>query len=185
MVCETSSVADGTEGLRIVPRMISSLSGNALPVITLVLVALAVSSAEGASANPFEKLNGHWSGGGTVNPLKGDAEKVSCRVTYKVEGAAVVQNMRCAGADYKFDANSKLTYDGGRISGSWTETVRDAAGALSGTANGNSVRARISGDKFSGRVSINVSGARHTIDVVQYDQGSGAYRPVVTVSLHR
>jgi len=168
-----------------VPRMFTRHAGNALAAATLVLVTFTTSSVQCASANPFEKLNGNWSGGGTVNPLKGRHERVGCRATYRVEGAAVVQNMRCAGTDYKFDASSSLTYEGGRISGWWNENTRDAAGSVSGTANGNSVRARISGDKFSGRVSINVSGSRHTINIVEYDKGSGAYRPVASVSLHR
>jgi hypothetical protein len=164
--------------------MLTSLVRRVLTAATL-LVALATSSAFSASANPFEKLNGTWSGGGTVNPLKGNPKRISCRATYKVEGTAVTQSMRCAGADYKFDASSNLTYDGGRISGSWNENTRDAAGSVSGTASGNSVRARISGDKFSGRVSINVSGSRHTINIVEYDKGSGTYRPVASVSLNR
>jgi hypothetical protein len=166
-------------------RRLTSLAAKALPTATLLLVALAASAADSASANPFEKLDGSWSGGGTVNPLKGKPERVSCRATYKVEGAAVAQTLRCAGADYKFDATSNLTYQAGTISGSWNEDNHAAAGDLSGTASGNSVRARISGDKFSGRLSINMSGSRHTINIVQYDMGSGAYRPVASVSLHR
>ena len=88
----------------------------------ILLVSLATSSAFSASANPFEKLKGNWSGSGTVDPLKGNPERVSCRATYKVEGAAVTQSMRCAGTEYKFDAHSNLTYEGGKISGAWNET---------------------------------------------------------------
>jgi hypothetical protein len=167
------------------PRMFTRHAAKALPAAMLVLVTLATSSVQSASANPFEKLNGNWSGGGTVNPLNGSPERVGCRATYRVEGAAVMQNMRCVGTDYKFDASSSLTYEGDRISGSWNENTRDAAGSVSGTASGSSVRARISGDKFSGRVSINLSGSRHTINIVEYDKSSGAYRPVASVSLHR
>jgi hypothetical protein len=43
----------------------------------------------------------------------------------------------------------------------------------------------ISGDKFSGRMSINVSGSRHTINIVQLDPKSGTYRPAASVALHR
>jgi hypothetical protein len=167
------------------PRLFTSFTGKALPAATLMLVAFVAAPAQSAAGNPFNQLNGYWSGGGTVNPLKGNAEKVSCRVTYRVEGSAVAQNMRCAGTDYKFDTSSNLTYQGGRISGSWNENTYSASGGVSGTASGNSVHARISGDKFSGRMSINVSGKRHTINIVQFDKGSGAYRPVASVSLHR
>lgn len=153
--------------------------------LTALAFALAASPAEAASSNPYGKLSGYWSGGGTVTPLKGNAEKVSCRATYKTEGAAVTQNIRCAGVDHKFSASFNLTYKGGRISGSWSEALYAASGGVTGTASGNSIRARLGGDKFSGRMSINLSGSRHTISIVQFDRGSGAYRPVASLSLHR
>jgi hypothetical protein len=175
------------------PRLLSNLTGRILPVVMLVLLALfalptdseAKKSSSGGSGNPFDQLKGYWAGGGTVNPIKGNPEKVSCRVTYAVAGSSVTQNMRCAGTDYKVNTSSNLTYNGGKISGSWSESTYSAAGSVSGTARGNIVHAAISGDKFSGRMSINVSGSRHTINIVQYDKGSGAYRQVASVSLHR
>ena len=174
-------------------RLLTTLTGKVLPVALLLLVALVSAPADSATkkaaprgtGNPFNQLMGYWSGGGTVTPQKGHAEKVSCRVTYIVAGSAVTQNMRCAGTDYKFNTSSKLTYSGGKISGSWSETTYDASGSVSGTATGNTIHARISGDKFSGRMSISVSGKGHTINIVQFDQGSGAYRPVANVSLRR
>lgn len=163
-------------------RLGSLLVGSLLAVTAL---ALAVPPARAASANPYGKLNGYWSGGGTVTPLKGNAEKVSCRATYKTKGAAVTQNIRCAGVDHKFAASFNLTYKGGRVSGSWSEALYAASGGVTGTASGNSVRVRLSGQKFAGRMSINLSGSRHAITIVQLDKGSGAYRPVANISLHR
>jgi hypothetical protein len=163
-------------------RLHSVLVGSLLAMTAL---AVAVPPARSASANPYGKLNGYWSGGGTVTPLKGNAEKVSCRATYKTEGAKVTQNIRCAGVDHKFAASFNLTYKGGRVSGSWSEALYAASGAVTGTASGNSVRVRLSGDKFAGRMSINLSGSRHAITIVQLDKGSGAYRPVANLSLHR
>lgn len=183
------------------PRLLSTLIGRVTPVAMLLLVALASMPAEAVTkkaapavtkkaapkgtGNPFDLLKGYWTGGGTVTPMKGNAEKVSCKVTYIVAGSAVSQNMRCAGTDYKVNTSSKLTYSGGKISGSWNESTYSAAGSVSGTAKGSVVHARISGDKFSGRMSINVSGSRHTINIVQLDNKTGAYRPVASVSLHR
>jgi hypothetical protein len=175
------------------PRLLLILTRKVLPVAILLLVALVSMPAESATkkaspkgtGNPFDQLKGYWTGGGTVTPQKGGAEKVSCRVTYTVAGSAVTQNMRCAGTDYKFNTASKLNYSGGKISGSWSETTYDASGSVSGTATGNTVHARISGDKFSGRMSINVSGSRHTINIVQLDNKSGSYRQAASVSLHR
>ncbi len=157
---------------------------SALLVAALTLP-LAAISADAASANPFTKLAGYWSGGGVVTPKNGQPEKVSCRVTYMVHGDAVTQNMRCAGTDYKFYAKSDLTYGRGRIKGSWTEQTYDANGGVIGTANDKSIHARISGDKFSGRMSINISGSRHTINITQLDPRTGRYSQVASVSLRR
>ena len=175
------------------PRLLTFLTVKVAPVVLLLLVALASVPADAATkkvapkgtGNPFDLLKGYWTGGGTVVPQKGGAEKVSCRVTYTVAGSAVSQNMRCAGTDYKFNTASKLTYAGGKISGSWSETTYDASGTVSGTASGNTVHARISGDKFSGRMSITVSGSSHSINIVQLDPKSGSYRQAASVSLHR
>lgn len=175
------------------PRLLPNWIGKLTPVLMLLLVALMSLPAESATkkatlkgtGNPFDLLSGYWSGGGTVVPGKGAPEKVSCKVTYNVAGSAVTQNMRCAGTDYKFNTSSKLNYSGGKISGSWSETTYDAAGSVSGTASGNTVHAVISGDKFSGRLSINVSGSRHTINIVQLDPKSGTYRQAASVALHR
>jgi hypothetical protein len=171
-------------------RLLSSLIGKALPLGALLFTALLVLPAEsappkGSSGNPFDQLKGYWTGGGTVSPVNGNPEKVSCRVTYNVAGSAVSQNLRCAGTDYKINTSTKLTYNNGKISGSWNESTYDASGGVTGTAKGNTVHARLTGDKFSGRMSISISGKRHSINIVQQDRRSGAYRLVATVSLHR
>lgn len=168
------------------PRLLSPLLSKAMPFAAILLVALCAWPAESASKNPFDQLKGYWSGSGTITPINGKAEKVSCKVTYNVTGAKVSQNIRCAGTDYKFNTASKLTYTAGKISGSWNENTYDAAGGVTGTASGNTVHARISGDKFSGRMSISIRGGRaHSINIVQLDRKSGAYRPVANVSLRR
>jgi hypothetical protein len=170
-------------------RSLSSLFSLGVALGTLLAVSLVVSSASAASTkasgNPFDQLKGYWRGGGTMTPMNGKAEKVSCRVTYNVAGSSITQTMNCAGTDYKVNTTSKFNYNGGKISGSWNESTYSATGGMSGTAKGNTVHARIAGDKFSGRMSISVSGKGHTINIVQFDQGSGAYRPVANVSLRR
>jgi len=158
--------------------------GTPLPVFVLTLPLVFLSGPQ-ALANPYQKLDGAWTGSGTVTPLKGSPNKVSCRTTYKTEGSQVTQTMRCDGADHKFAADLKLTLEGGRISGAWAEQRHGVSGDVTGTASGSSIRARLSGHKFTGRMSVNVQGPRHTIEIVQRDEGSGAYRPVASISLHR
>jgi hypothetical protein len=110
------------------PRMLPNWIGKVAPVLTLLLALLSIPSdaatkkaAPKGTGNPFDTLKGYWTGGGTVTPVKGNSERVSCKVTYNVAGASVSQSMRCAGTDYKFNTSSS-TYSGGKISGSWAET---------------------------------------------------------------
>jgi hypothetical protein len=169
-------------------RLLLTPIGKLMPVALTLLVVLfapAAAFAKKGTGNPLSLLNGYWTGGGRVTPLKGGAYSVSCRATYKVAGSSVTQNLRCSGGDYKFSTSSNFAYRGGRISGSWTESTYSATGSMSGTARGNSIRASISGDKFSGRMSINVSGSRQTIYIVERDKGSGRYVPVASISLRR
>src|ERR1700687_4260269 len=100
-------------------RLFSSLTRKALPLAALILAASLASPAEAAGpkamgGNPFDQLKAYWKGGGTVTPMNGKSEKVSCRVTYNVAGSAVSQTMRCAGTDYKINTSTKLTYKGGK-----------------------------------------------------------------------
>jgi len=164
-------------------RLPTSLAGKVLPAATLLLVALATMPAHAASS--LAGLNGYWSGGGKITPLKGGAYTVSCRATYKVAGSNLVQHLRCAGGDYKFSSSFTVTMRGSRISGSWTESTYSASGRMSGTASASSIRAAISGDKFSGRMSIRTSGSRQSIYIVELDKGSGRYVPVASLSLRK
>ena len=157
-----------------------------MPLAALILLAaLAASAATPAAADPFDQLSGDWKGGGTVTPANGDPKKVACKATYKVAGGSMTQNLRCAGADYSIDTNVKLTNKGGKIKGSWNEKTYDANGGVTGTAKDKTIHAKITGDKFSGRMSIHVSDAGHEINIMQFNENSGTYRPVASVSLHR
>jgi hypothetical protein len=171
-------------------RMISRFALKALPLAALCLAAALASQAgnaaqEAAGTNPFEALKGDWKGGGTVLPSSGTPVKVACNVTYDVQGANATQKMRCAGNDYQIKATSKFKYKAGKITGSWTEAIYDANGGINGTASGNLVHARIVGDRFSGRMSINVDGDAHQVNIVQMDKNSSDYRSVANLALHR
>ena len=168
-------------------RLFSSPAHRAMPLAALVL-ALAVAApgkAADPAGNPFDKLSGDWKGGGTVTPAKGDPMKVACKATYKVTGSNLSQNLRCAGTDYRIDATLKLTDRSGKIRGSWNEKTYDANGGVTGTAKDNVIHARISGDKFSGRLSLNVSDHGLEINIVQLNEDTGTYRPAASLSLHR
>lgn len=170
-------------------RLFSSLTREALPlaalVVTAVLIAPAGAADPKAAGSPFDALSGEWKGGGTVTPAKGEPLKVACKATYKVTGGTLAQHLRCAGEDYSINATTKLTNKGGKIKGSWNEATYDANGGVTGTAKDKTIHARISGDKFSGRMSINVSDTGHEINIMQLNEDTNTYRQAASVSLHR
>jgi hypothetical protein len=168
-------------------RLFLSSARSAMPLAALILAAALAAPGEAAAqtGNLFEQLSGEWKGGGTVTPAKGDPMKVACKATYKVTGSNLTQNLRCAGTDYRIDATLKLTDKSGKIRGSWNEKTYDANGGVTGTAKDDTIHARISGDKFSGRLSINVSDSGLEINIVQLNEDTGTYRPAASVSLRR
>jgi hypothetical protein len=174
------------------PRLLTISAAKVAPVLMFALLALASQPAHSVSeapprgtGNPFDQLKGDWTGSGVITPSKGGPTKVDCKATYSIAGSAVTQALLCTGEDYRFDAKTKFKYNKGKISGSWNETTYDASGNVSGSALGDLIHARISGDKFSGRMSIKVSDSDHTINIVQLDNKSGAYRLAASMSLHR
>ena len=151
----------------------------------LLAAALATASEAATPTNPFDQLNGDWKGGGTVILKDGQPKNVTCQAAYKQAGSNITQTLHCTGNDYELNTNLKLTYKGGKIKGSWNESVYDASGGVTGTAKDNVVHGLISGDKFRGRMSIKLTDAGHTINIVQFNETSGTYRLATSLSLHR
>jgi hypothetical protein len=158
-------------------RLFSTLAG--------LFFAASLATPGGAASNPFEQLSGDWKGGGTVILKDGETKKVTCQATYKPAGRNLTQTLKCTGDDYDIDATLKLADKGGKIKGSWIETVYDASGGVTGTSKDNLIHAVISGDKFRGRMSIKVSDAGHTINIMQLNDKSGTYHLATSLSLHR
>ena len=146
-------------------------------------------STTSANANAFNKLKGAWRGGGIVSPVGGASEKVACRVRYGVAGASVTQSITCAGTDYRINASAKLKLSSsrgdGKVSGSWRENTYNVGGGANGSYSSNRINVFISGEKFSGRMTISVRGSRHTVSITQFDAGTGKYTNMANISLRR
>lgn len=154
-------------------------------VLSASLAPLCGTPSAKAETNPFEKLSGDWTGGGTVTPKDGSPKKVTCKATYKTTGSNLSQNLSCTGEDYEIAVKLKLTDKSGKVKGTWTESIYDANGGVTGSAKDDVIHAVIRGDKFSGRMSLKVTDAGHSINMVQRDEKSGIYRLVTSLSLHR
>ena len=154
-------------------------------VLVALLTSLAMAVPAATAANPFEELKGDWKGGGTVVTKNDPAKKVTCNVNYKVAGSNLTQKMHCTGDDYEIEATLKLTDKNGKVKGSWNEVIYDASGGVTGNAKDDIIRAVIRGDKFSGRMSLRVTDAGHSINIVQRDDKTGTYKLVTSLFLRR
>lgn len=142
-----------------------------------VLLRIALAASVAASATiaafaadaDFRTYAGRWVGNGTINLADGSSERIKCRATYFVvnNGRGLEQNIRCASASYKIEVRSAMQQGvGGAISGTWQETQLNAMGNLSGRASAAGLRLSVAGDKFSGSMSVTVSGTSQTVSIV-------------------
>jgi hypothetical protein len=138
------------------------------PAGLLLLATLCLpGSAQAAVASPFAAMAGSWSGTGVMSTTDGGEERLRCRASYDVAGggAEARLNIKCASESYNFDLASEVQYRGGAISGSWSETSRNASGSLSGRANGDRIEAAARGENFSANLSMTTHGSRQTVSI--------------------
>src|SRR2546430_1887837 len=120
-----------------------------------------------AQQGPFAALSGSWSGGGFITLTSSQRERLRCRANYNVgeNGTRLQQSLRCASDSYRFDVNSNIVSEGGTLSGSWTETSRNASGSVSGRVSGGQIQARIDGAGFSAQLTLSTRGDRQSVTI--------------------
>ncbi|MBV9704526.1 MAG: hypothetical protein JO163_17500, partial [Methylobacteriaceae bacterium] len=96
-------------------------------------------------------------------------------------GKNLHQDLRCASDSYRFDVLSNVVYQGGAISGTWTETTRKATGQISGRVSGGSITATISGPSVSAEFSLDMRGNQQTVSI----RSSGSDVTSVSMTLAR
>jgi hypothetical protein len=161
------------------------MSGSRLTRTALLLASLTLpgSAALAAPVSPFTAMAGTWAGGGVLSTTDGQQEQLRCRASYDVAGAGdqLRLNLRCASASYNFDLAGDVEYRGGAISGSWSESSRNASGTISGRASGDHVEAAARGDSFSAHLSLTTRGGRQTVSI----QPQGGNITSVSLALNR
>jgi hypothetical protein len=158
---------------------------NGLHAFAAAIFALAVLHPLDARAEgPFTVLDGSWSGGGTISMKDGTRERLRCRATYSASpsGFSLTQTLLCASDSYKFDVDSTVAVQDGAISGSWTETTRNATGSVSGQVRGEVIEVLVTGIGFSAGISISTRGRTQAVSITP--QG-GTDVTGVTVTMHR
>jgi hypothetical protein len=155
---------------------------SAALLLSLFLLFLA-NSAASAAVGPFGAMAGSWAGGGTLTMADGNAERLRCRASYDVGGTGtdLQLHLKCASASYHFDLASDVVYQGGRISGSWSEASHNANGAITGHASGDRIEAAANGQSFAANLSLITHGSRQTISI----RSQGTDIAGVTLALNR
>lgn len=141
-------------------------SGAALSAAA-TLAMLVASAGPSAAAGPFEQFEGNWTGTGTVSVENGTHERLRCRAHYDIGGGGTTlqQNLTCASDSYKFNVVSNVRAEGSDISGSWSETSRNANGRISGHIGPTQISANVAGVGFSARIGIAARGGRQSVTI--------------------
>lgn len=136
-------------------------------------------------ATPFDRLAGQWTGRGTIDLANGTHETIKCRATYDVleQQKNLQLNIRCASESYSFDLRSSATYSGGNVTGSWTESTRNAAGTISGKANAERLQVNAKSPSFSANLTVTTHGDHQSV-VIQPEEPPTSVKRVV-LSLKR
>jgi hypothetical protein len=137
-----------------------------MAAIAFVAVAGLCSPLCAEESGPFAMLAGSWSGSGTVSVSNGSNERIRCNANYDVVNPKKVQlSLRCASDSYNFNLLSAINYEGGAISGSWTEATRNTAGHLSGRINGSQIQVAAQGGSFSADLTVQTRGDHQSVTI--------------------
>jgi hypothetical protein len=153
-------------------------------VLALMVLLSGPAHAQGSSASsPFEGFAGVWSGSGTIALANGRTERLRCEAAYAVapSGINLRQNLSCRSDSYVFELRTEVDYEGGRISGRWSETSRNLVGRISGQARERRIEAVAEGPGFSAGIEMSTSGRRQAVGI--RSQGTELSR--ITVELTR
>jgi hypothetical protein len=165
-----------------VAQMRKPMNGRWKRASFVALLCLTASTAY-AQTGPFAAMAGIWFGRGRIDLSDGQSEPIRCRARYDVldRGTLMRQRLRCASASSVFDVQSDVVYQGGAISGSWSEATRNINGQVTGTVSRGRVSAQVSGGLFTADLSLVTHS--NTQEVTIIPRGSDVRE--VAVSLRR
>lgn len=119
----------------------------------------------------FDRLAGQWSGSGTIELSNGTHESIRCRAVYDVLGdqRKLQLNIRCASDSFNFDLRASANYSAGVITGNWSESTRNAAGTISGRAEGDRFQVVAKASSFAASLTVITHGARQSVSIRSHD----------------
>ena len=162
-----------------------SQSASAIKCLALALAFAAGTCAAAPlqEASPFSSLAGHWSGNGTIDLASGTSEPIKCRAAYDVldQDKNLQLDIRCASASYNFDLRGSAKLSGDAITGSWSESTRNAAGTIAGEASGNRFQVTAKGPSFTATLTLVTSGDKQSVVIQSEEAQSTVKRALITL----
>ena len=161
-------------------RRSTKLCGHAFIAGVFAAIVMLASAPSHAQSGPFAALIGSWSGTGTIKLAEGGSERLKCKASYDSVNANTVQlRLLCASDSYKFDLLGQMTANGSTITGSWTESVRNVAGSISGKITGGNISVTTSGALTAG-LSLSVTGGKQSVTL--HSQGTSITSVSITMT---
>jgi hypothetical protein len=143
-------------------------------------VALAALATPSAADPTFDPLLGSWGGSGTYRLQDGTSERLKCDAYYTGGGSQLGIAVRCSGQKNKIEMRSKLSSNGGALSGSWEERTYNASGDVSGKLTEQHIKLAITGG-VGGSMTITYDKTKQNVAIAT----EGIPLKSVTVSLSR
>lgn len=134
--------------------------------IALICTVAAPAGVLAQASTPFSQLAGNWHGSGKVRLTDGHSERLTCRGTYsqRSAGTELLLAIRCQSENNKIDMKSNISYEGGRLSGHWSERNFGLEGDVNGRAAANRFSVQFSG-QLQGSMTISVTGSSHHVSI--------------------
>jgi hypothetical protein len=142
------------------------MSRSKLAPAAVLAAVLLSTSAMAAPLGPFAALTGSWSGAGTIDFKDGHTERLRCRADEAGgRGDTLQLTLRCASDSYNFELSSDVTYQGGAITGSWSEATHNASGKITGSASGNRIDVSARSQNFAANLRLTTMGNRQVVSI--------------------
>jgi len=166
-------------------RSVSATGPTRMVGLVLALWLSAYGGGHAQGPAPFQKLAGQWSGNGTIELSNGTQEPIRCRAAYDVleQQSNLQLNIRCASESYGFDLRASATYAAGAITGTWSEATRNAAGTISGKADGDRFQVVAKGPAFTAILTLVTRGNRQSVTIQSQDEKTRVKG--ASIALHR
>ena len=135
------------------------------------------------NTTPFDRLAGHWAGSGTIDLSSGAREPIRCRASYDILGRKpeLQLDIRCASDSYNFNLLGSAKYSAGKVTGTWSESTRNAAGTISGKVDGDRIQVLAKGPNFSANLMLITHGQQQSVDIKSQDKKSSVTGASITL----